>query len=93
MLRIVNEIRENRFRWFGQVMMRGDKEAIIVAMEIYVEGKREEKQRWIDRIENDTKKDGVSKLEGFGAKWRRRTKMADPKWSGKKGEKKKTRVT
>lgn len=42
----------------------------------------------IDRIENDTKKDGVSKGEGVRAKWRHRTKMADPKWSGTKGEKK-----
>jgi len=31
---------ENRFRWFGQIMRRGDTETIIVAMEIYVEGKR-----------------------------------------------------
>jgi len=40
MLQIVNEIRQNRFRWFGQVMRRGDKEAIIVAIEINIEGKR-----------------------------------------------------
>jgi len=55
---IIDTMRKNRPGWFNHIMRRGDSEELRVAMEINAEDKRgrdRPNNRWIDRIENDTK--------------------------------------
>jgi hypothetical protein len=80
---IGDKMRENRLRWFGHVMRREESEAVRMVMNMNVEGKRERgrpKKKWLDVIKCDMKSAGVCTEDvGDRAKWRFRTKVADPK--------------
>jgi len=56
----VYKIEENRLRWFGRVMKRGDSEAGRTVMELRVKGRRgRPKKKWSNAIECDTRTAGV----------------------------------
>jgi len=79
---ILEEMRENRLRWFGHVMRQGETKKVKVVTKTNVEGKRRRggpKKILLDPIENDMKAFGM--CVGYVKsrdKWRFWIKVADP---------------
>ena len=69
-------LRQNRLRWFGNIIRRDEEGEIKKVFELKIEGRRKRGRpvkRWIDVVEEDMKKRGVVQQDaGDREGWRRR---------------------
>ncbi len=80
---IQEKIRKKRLRWFGHVRRSVDGSVVKTALELQVDGNRgrgRPRMRWLqDNIRKDLEKANLTELDALDrAKWRRRTRVADP---------------
>ena len=79
---ITKKVQERRLKWYGHVMRREEQYIGRSAMEMKVQGRRKRgrpKRRWLDKVKDDIKENGVSADEVSGrATWRRMSSYIDP---------------
>ena len=79
---ITKKVQERRLKWYGHVMRREVHYVGRRAMDMKVQGRRKRgkpKRRWLDRVSDDIKENGLSADEVYDrATWRRMSSYIDP---------------
>ena len=86
---IVEKLRERRLRWYGHAIRANENSLAKIGLNIEVDGKRPKgrpKQRWLDTLDGDLKASRLHPDQAFDrAKWRSRSRRADPACERDKG--------
>ena len=77
----ITKVQERRLTWYGHVMRKEDHYIGRGAMEMKVQGRRKRgrpKRRWLDKVKDGTKENGLSGEEVYDrATWRRMSSYID----------------
>ena len=80
--KITKKVQERRLKWYGHAMRRGENYVGRRAIAMKVQGRWKRgrpKRRWLDKVKDDIKDNGLSADEVYDrATWRRMSSYIDP---------------